>query len=136
MKRVKTADLTAFDFQKLDAETTDKLPFLKETIKSVTLKPVMGSVKTEESCMPAINSVIAKCLGIYSNNMSAYKSCLSSVLINGGATNTCMNQLAALYDCAPKASRDRKQLQFAADYADTVNKWIAKDESFTMSIST
>jgi hypothetical protein len=84
------------------------------------------------SILPAINTVIAKCLAIYNNKMSAFRNCMASLLIEGGTTEQCMDQLAAFYDCTSRTARNRKQLEFAKEFDVDIKEWKARGQPYTL----
>ena len=132
MKQSSAQELREFDLVKLDKETSSKLGKLKQLLISITKQRRQGTRKTVHSCLPAINSIIAKILATYSYHMSAYKYCMTALLLNGGATDSLMDQLAALHDCTSRTRKSDKQEEFASNYDIDLKNWIEQDKPFTV----
>ena len=105
MKQSSAQELREFDLVKLDKETSSKLGKLKQLLISITKQRRQGTGKTVRSCLPAINSIIAKILAAYSYHMTAYKYCMTALLLNGGGTESdgSVGSTAQLHIPHPKA---------------------------------
>ena len=55
-------------------------------------------IKSRQSITPGITTTIGKCLGIYSNKLSAIKSIYGLMVSNSGITDAALDRLAHLHD--------------------------------------
>lgn len=123
-------DLAKFDINKVSDEFQQRLPKTVQTIKSIALRDQEGKQKTHASVSPAVTSVICKCLGIYSERLSAYRYGMSSFLSLGGLKQQSVDQLARLYDAMSTSSRDTKNKQYAEIFDETKQQWKDSDVTF------
>lgn len=80
-------------------------------------------IKTPEYLVPAITTLLGKCLGIYSDNFSALRTYYSLILSNGGLTDATMNRLARMYDCVTHQNIIKKLSAMAERYDASMKTW-------------
>ena len=74
--------------------------------------------------------MICKCLGIYSEQLSAYQPEISSFLSLGGLKQQSVDQLAGLYDAMSTSSRNSKNKQYAEIFDERKQQWKDSDVTF------
>ena len=123
INQTKPEQVRDFDITKLGEDFRSKLPACMQMIEAMTLRSVEGKVKTHASLEPAITSLMAKCLGIFSDRNSLFRYVMSTILLAGGSTQSSMDQLSKLYDCMGNTARDDKQNQFVKMFAGEFVAW-------------
>lgn len=83
-----------------------------------------------QSIIPAITTVIGKCVGVYSRKMSAQRTFYSIVLNHGGIKDSAMNRLAKLCDCVTHQNLLSKLNAIADRYDLELIQWRKQCEEY------
>lgn len=104
--------------QKCWEEFNVKVPLLTTLISAVAIRKEQKNlaIKTQQALIPAVTSVIGKCLAIYSNQLSSMKTFYSLLLSEGGTKDTALDRLASLHDCLSTRMTLNKLNGMAANY--------------------
>ena len=112
-------------------QSKSELPTLYKIVQTACVKPSLDRKhKTEESVVPAVVSVIAKCLGIYSDKMSAHRNLVALLLHIGGIKDQYMERLAKLYDTVLPRTILPKLNDFAGRYDLLLKQWVKDGSMF------
>lgn len=132
LRRTDAANLLTFRLSHLQDEFSDELPTLYRIVRAAATRKVYGKVKTAASVQPAIVTVVAKILGIYSNSMSVWRYIEGLVLTTGGTKESTINRFAQLYDSVKAVTLRRKLDVLAAHGLSPLRTWIEFGERFTI----
>lgn len=132
LKRKSVQELREFSYDAMGQEFATAMPFTTKMISSACLRPQEGKVKTHASLAPAVSSVIAKALGIYSESLTGYRHYVSTLLVTGGAKESCISRLSRIYDCMHYSTTLHMQDAFAAVIDEDLKGW--KDDASTFNI--
>lgn len=128
--QTKAEQLRNFNLSKVATELDEEMPTVCGVVRAICQRKHQGKLKTHEAIKPAITSILCKCLGVYSERMSAYKYVLSSVLMSGGTKQCTLNQLACVHDVMSNTQRDRKQLEYVQLFDQDLQVWKDEENKF------
>ena len=132
LRQIDVPALLTFRLQHLQEEFRDELPTLYRLVSAASTRKKYGKQKTRESVQPAIVTVVAEILAIYSNSLSVWRYIEAMILTTGGTKETTINRFASLHDSVKAVTIRRKLDALALHGLTPLQSWIEYDEAFTM----